>query len=125
MSIIYEKNNEDYHGGYRLESFIEQQYENKYNYLGGNHQTTHSRFNHMVIPFGLFYRNPSMNLEESEINTPFDNEETEIYEQESQCIEPKIFDHLIYAVSEIEIPKQRKNKNKTRKLKRYTVQREK
>ena len=111
--MIYEKKDDNnYHGGYCIEPFTHQQQEsNKYDYLGGNHKMNASQFNKIVVPFGLFYRNRSVDLNNHAIHTFMDED------YEPECVEPDLFDRLFYAVGRVEMSKKDKHKkNKTRKL---------
>jgi hypothetical protein len=112
MSIIYEKTNEDYHGGYCIQS-LTPEHDNKYNYLGGNHKNIPSRFDKIVVPFGLFYRNRNIDFHNEAIQGLINED------KESECVEPELFDRLFYAVGRVELSKKDKYKhnNKTRKTK--------
>jgi len=116
MNIIYEKDDNNYHGGYCIEPFTHQQQSNKYDYLGGNHKTNSSQFDKIVVPFGLFYRNRSVDLNNDAIHT-FMDEHHEPECVEPDLLQPDLFDRLFYAVGRVEISKKDKHKkNKTRKL---------
>lgn len=93
INSIYEGSNENYHGGYLLEQEQEQKQniQDEYKYLGGKERTIISRFDKMVIPFGLFYKNRTSDLHEHLVNRLLD-------EEEAKCIEPDVFDRLFYAV---------------------------
>ena len=70
-----------------------------------------SRFDKIVVPFGLFYKNRSVDLNNDAIHTFTDED------YESECVQPDLFDRLFYAVGRVEISKKDKHKkNKTRKL---------
>ena len=110
---IYEKasDGESYHGGYTLE----QQYEpdNQLKYLGGESKTI-TRYDTMVIPFGIFYKNRMNDLHQNTANRLLENH------QESECIDPDVFDRLFYAVGRVEIPRQIKysDNSKTKKMRK-------
>ena len=127
MNIIYEKTNEDsYIGGFSLVS-------HKNVYLGGNYDNIHSRYENMVTPFGLYYKNHMHHLNNEadnevdyEINYDVDNNyldeneyNNQIMYQDTECIKPELFDKLFYIVGNIEMPKREKyNNKKTRKNKK-------
>ena len=104
MNTIFMKAGEDYHGGYLLEGN-----ENGNMYLGGK-KSIISRYDKMVIPFGLFYKNRLNDLHQHAVNRLLD-------EKESECIEPDLFDRLFYAVGRVELPKKGKytDNNKTKR----------
>jgi hypothetical protein len=127
MNCVYVKNEDgEYHGGFPMYSSCE---ENKY--LGGNHEMLVSRYNNMVVPFGLYYR-PSHNdpiydnehYDENQwnhqINREHDNEN--YYEdetmRETQCINPELFDKLLDAVRRQLSKKRKHTKNNTKKHKK-------
>jgi hypothetical protein len=93
-NTIYIKAGEEYHGGYLLE-----QNNSENTYLGGKKQSI-SRYDKLVIPFGLFYKNRMNDLHQYTADKLLDNKETE-------CIEPDVFDRLFYAVGRVEVPKKR------------------
>jgi hypothetical protein len=100
-NYIYEKStdNESYHGGYGIDSYIEYNTNNKY--LGGNRKNT-AMFQDMVVPFGLFYGQQS---------TMTKKEEEEKY-IDGGLISESMFDKLLLSVGKIEKPR---GKQKTRK----------
>ena len=104
INSIYEGSLDNYHGGYLLE----QERKNEYKYLGGKEGTIISRFDKMVIPFGLFYKNRTSDLHEHVANRLLQSEE------EVKCIQPDVFDRLFYAVGYQKKEKYSDN-NKTRK----------
>ena len=105
---LYEKSgdsSDSYHGGYLLEKNNSEN-----NYLGGK-KSTFSRYNKIVVPFGLFYKNRMNDLHEDVADKLLDNK------KETECIEPDLFDRLFYAVGRVELPKKEKyTNNKTKKL---------
>lgn len=107
MNTIFMKAGEDYHGGYLLEG---NENKNENMYLGGK-KSIISRYDKMVIPFGLFYKNRLNDLHQHVANRLLN-------EKESECIEPDLFDRLFYAVGRIELPKKGKysDNNKTKRI---------
>jgi hypothetical protein len=96
MKIVYEKNGEEYHGGYSLEM------KNNGEYLGGN--TVKIEMKSLVVPFGLFYKNQATELHKYAIDN---------CHKESKLIDDNIFDKLFFSVGKIE--KQKYNHSKTQK----------
>lgn len=90
INSIYQGSGDDYHGGYLLEGGNENKGE--FTYLGGKEKMVISRFDKMVIPFGLFYKNRTNDLHENVVNRLLQSDE------EVKCIEPDFFDRLFYAV---------------------------
>lgn len=109
MNVVYGKTNiNEYHGGYPIYSSCEKKY------LGGNDEIIVSRYNNMVVPFGLYYRPSNNHLE-------YDNHQDEDEDEmtrETKCIDPELFDKLLDAVK-IEVTKKRKHNNKTKKHKKH------
>lgn len=104
-NMIFVKSGDSYHGGFSLESV-----QNGNKYLGGK-KTNLSRYDTMVVPFGLFYKNRINDLHQHVADKLLDNE------KEVECIEPDVFDRLFYVVGRVELPKKEKyTNNKTRKL---------
>ena len=107
IKMLYEKSGDSYHGGYVLEE------NNNDKYLGGKEKEKSilSRYDKMVVPFGLFYKNRTNDIHEHVVNKLLDKE------TETECIQPDVFDRLFYAVGRIEIPKKQKysDNNKTKK----------
>ena len=108
IKTLYDKSGQDYHGGYPLEE--QEQDNNKNMYLGGKNLLI-SRYDKMVIPFGLFYKNRMNDLHEHAADKLLDDK------REAECIEPDVFDRLFFAVGKIELPKKEKynDNNKTRR----------
>ena len=104
MNTIFIKAGEDYHGGYLLQQNTDN------NYLGGK-KSIISRYDKMIIPFGLFYKNRINDLHQYAANRLLD-------EKESECIEPDLFDRLFFAVGKVELPKKEKytDNNKTKRI---------
>lgn len=104
INTLYKKSGEDYHGGYPLQE------NHSDHYLGGN-KSVISRYDKLVVPFGLFYKNRINDLHEHATSKLLDEK------KESECIEPDVFDRLFYAVGRVEPPKKAKysDNNKTRK----------
>jgi hypothetical protein len=114
MNCVYVKNEEEYHGGFPMYSSCE-----KNKYLGGNDEMIVSRYNTMVVPFGLYHRPSNNHLLYENDEYTYDhkyNEDEDEYE--TQCIDPELFDKLLDAVR-IDVSKKRKHKNnKTKKHKK-------
>jgi hypothetical protein len=105
-TIFYNSDN-FYNGGYVLDNNLQ----NEDKYLGGKENSIIERFNNMVVPFGLFYKNRSNDLHEHTINILSNSE------KEAEIIEPDLFDRLFFAVGKIDIPKKNNHSNnKTKKI---------
>jgi len=103
FKTVYQQIGEDYHGGYILE---EEKRQNEIQYLGGKKGNgIISRYTTVVVPFGLFYKNRLNDLHQHTSNILLENG------NESECIEPTLFDRLFFAVGQIEVPKQQKYRN--------------
>ena len=107
----------EYHGGYPIQNLLEK-YKNCENRLnGGNSENTKfTRYENMVIPFGLVLekRSSHLHINQSESSSDSDEEDEHDNKHEDELISDEMFDKLFYSVGK----SQGKTDSKTRKQKK-------